>query len=139
VTPDEFPGVFTRGWARPKPTEFLNFFLPLIAADATFIQPGFPVAVGHDQIARTFRRLFALLPDMTAVPQYTAVTGAIVFVESACVATLSGKPIEFRVCDRFVLRDGKISARHSFSDLLPLLTAVLRHPGTWPRVITGWR
>jgi ketosteroid isomerase-like protein len=135
MTPGEFPPAFAQGWALPKPDAFLDYFLPMITADATFTQPAFPTAVGHEQISRTFRRLFTLLPDMVAVPAHTAVAGDMVFIESTCTATLAGKAIEFRVCDRFELRNGKITSRHSFSDPVPLLAAVLRHPATWPRAL----
>ncbi|HET6501144.1 MAG TPA: nuclear transport factor 2 family protein [Amycolatopsis sp.] len=139
MTPDEFPEAFAQGWALPKPGAFLDYFLPMFAEDATVTQPMFPPAVGHQQISRTFRRLFALLPDMTAVPVHWAVAGDIVFIESACTATPAGTAIEFRVCDRFVLRKGKITDRRSFLDPLPLLAKVLGHPSTWPRALRSRR
>jgi hypothetical protein len=42
MTPDEFPAVFTHGWALPKPDAFLDYFLPMIAPDATFVQVRHP-------------------------------------------------------------------------------------------------
>jgi hypothetical protein len=41
MTPEEFPAVFGRGWALPKPQTFLDHFLPLIHPQATFTQPMF--------------------------------------------------------------------------------------------------
>ncbi|MBK1786610.1 nuclear transport factor 2 family protein [Prauserella cavernicola] len=139
MTPDEFPEAFARGWSLPKPDAFLDYFLPMIAEDATFTQPALPTAIGHEQIARTFRRLFALLPDMVAIPEHTAVTGGTVFIESACTATLAGTAISFRVCDHFELRHGTITSRHSFPDPIPLLATILRHPSTWTLALQARR
>jgi len=58
MTTEDFPAMFTEGWALPKPDRFLDHFMPIIHRDAKFTQPGFPAAVGHDQIQRMFRRLF---------------------------------------------------------------------------------
>ncbi len=139
MTPDELPELFAHGWALPKPDPFLEHFLPLIDHGATFTQPMFPVAYGHDQIATLFRRLFALLPDMTAIPTWTAVQGNTVFIESDCSATLGRKPVRFAVCDRFKIQDGKIIERQSHSDALPLVLTTLRRPTAWPRAITSRR
>jgi limonene-1,2-epoxide hydrolase len=139
MTSQEFPDVFAHGWSLPKPEPFLSYFLTMIAEDAVFIQPMFPRAVGHEQIARTFRQLFALVPDMTAIPVHTATRDRVVFIESTCTATLAGETVQFTVCDRFEIQDRKIAQRHSYSDPLPLLLAVLRHPSTWPRALKARR
>ncbi len=139
MTPEELPNLFAEGWALPKPDGFLTHFLPLIDSEATFTQPMFPVAHGHDQIATLFRRLFALLPDMTAIPTRTAVQHDIVFIESACSATLGRKPTRFSVCDRFQIQDGKIIDRRAYSDSLPLVLTTLRRPSSWPRALMARR
>jgi limonene-1,2-epoxide hydrolase len=139
VTPEEFPNLFAEGWLLPKPEPFLDYFLPLIDREATFTQPMFPAAQGHDQIATLFRQLFALFPDMTAIPSRTAVQDDIVFIESACTATLGRKPVQFSVCDRFQIKDGKLIERASYSDSLPIVLMTLRRPSAWPRALKARR
>ena len=139
MTPEEFPNLFAKGWALPKPDQFLDYFLPLIDPEATFTQPMFPMARGHDQIATLFRQLFVLLPDMTATPTRTAAQHDIVFIESDCSATLGRKPVRFSVCDRFQIQDGKVIDRRSYSDSLPLALRTLRRPSAWPRALKARR
>jgi limonene-1,2-epoxide hydrolase len=139
MTAEEFPDLFAQGWALPKPEPFLEYFLPMIAEDAVFVQPMFPRAVGHQQIKRTFQQLFALMPDVTAVPVHTATREQIVFIESKCTATLASQLVQFTVCDRFEIQDGKITQRCSYSDPVPLLAGVLRHPSIWPRALKARR
>jgi hypothetical protein len=47
MTPEEFTAIFTKVWVLPKPEPFLDHFLPLIDANAVFIQPTFPDAHGY--------------------------------------------------------------------------------------------
>lgn len=135
MIPDEFPRAFAEGWALPKPDAFLGHFLPLIHGEAVFSQPMFPDAHGIAEIEDMFRRLFTLFPDMALAVRHSAVQGDTVFIESECTATLGRKPVRFRVCDRFVLVAGTISARQSYSDSLPVLLTGLRRPSSWPRLV----
>ncbi len=139
MTPEEFPRLFTEGWTLPKPQPFLDYFLPLIHPDATFTQPMFPAAHGHAEIERLFRRLFTLLPDLTAIPHTTAVDANHVYIESDCTTTLGRKPLSFQVCDQFTIQDGKITTRRSYSDPLPTLLATLRRPRSWPTALKSQR
>ena len=135
MRPDEFPSVYTHGWTLGKPDAFLEYFLPLISTDAVFVQPGFPDAAGHAQIARMFRRLFALFPDLSSTPQYSAIAGDTVFIESTCASTAGRRTIRFEACDRFVIRDGKIVLRRSYSDPTSTIVALAGNPSSWPRII----
>jgi limonene-1,2-epoxide hydrolase len=135
MTPDEFPDVFAAGWALPKPDGFLDFFLPMIAENAVFSQPSFPDARGRDEVAHMFRQLFTLFPDMTASPQYIAVAGDVVFIESTCATTIGRRTVQFTVCDRFVIRDDQIQQRRSHSDPIPTMVALARSPKAWARAI----
>jgi limonene-1,2-epoxide hydrolase len=135
MTPEEFPAVFGEGWALPKPQPFLDHFLPLVHPQATFTQPMFGDAHGPAEVERMFRRLFALLPDLIATPRRSAVHRDTVFIESDCKAMLGTKPISFSVCDRFVIEDGKLFDRRSYSDPGPVLRAVLRRPSSWTRAV----
>jgi limonene-1,2-epoxide hydrolase len=131
--------VFATGWALPKPDAFLDYFLPLIADDAVFSQPSFPDARGHTQIARMFRQLFTLFPDLTASPQHSATAGDTVFIESTCTTTIGRRIIQFAVCDRFIIRDGKIQQRRSHSNPISTMVALARSPQAWTRVIQSRR
>jgi limonene-1,2-epoxide hydrolase len=135
MMPEELPAVFAEGWALPKPQPFLDHFLPLIHPQATFTQSLLPDAHGPAEVEQMFRRLFTLLPDLIATPRRSAVHDDIVFIESDCTATLGTKPISFSVCDRFVIQDGKLLDRRSYSDPGPVLRAVLRRPSSWTRAL----
>jgi limonene-1,2-epoxide hydrolase len=139
MTPEDFPEVFATGWALAKPDAFLEYFLPVIAEDAVFSQPSFPDARGHAEIAKMFRQLFTLFPDLTATPEHIAVAGDTVFIESTCATTIGQRTIQFSVCDRFVIRDGKIQQRRSHSDPISTMVALARNPRAWARVIRSRR
>lgn len=139
VTPAELPAVFAEGWALAKPEPFLAFFLPLIDADALFTQPLLGPARGHAQISAMFRRLFALMPEFTAVPRRSAVDGDVVFIESDCEAVVSRARVRFDVCDRFALAGGRIVERRTFFDPSPVVAAVARRPWLWPAAIRSRR
>jgi hypothetical protein len=76
-----------------------------------------------------------LLPDLLATPRRSAVPGDTVFIESDCTATLRTKPIWFSVCDRFVIQEGKMFDRRSYSDPGPVLLAILSQPSSWVRAV----
>jgi len=135
MKPADLPAIFAEGWDLPKPDPFLDYFRPLIHRAATFTQPMFADAHGRDEVERMFRRLFVLFPDLSAEPIRSAVVDDVVFIESTCTATLGRKPFRFSVCDRFVIEDGQILERRSFSDPTSAVFAVLRRPTSWPRVI----
>lgn len=133
--PAGFVDQFAQGWALPKPDAFFEYFAALIAPDAAFRQPLFPTAVGPEGFTRTFRPLFQLIPDLVANVQRWAAREEVVFIESTFVGTLDRTPVEFDVCDRFVLRHGIIAERTSYSDPTPIFATISRHPTTWPRAV----
>jgi hypothetical protein len=75
VIPDEFPHRFAQGWALPMPDALLEYFMPIISADAVFSQPLFRTARGHKEIEMLFRRIFVRMPDLTVTPATSAVAG----------------------------------------------------------------
>jgi limonene-1,2-epoxide hydrolase len=131
MTPEDFPVVFAEGWALDKPEPFLDYFRPLIHDNATFVQPMFPDAHGPAEVERMFRKLFSLFPDLRAETQRFAINGDTVFIESECTNNVRGRIIRFPVCDRFAIRDGKLLERQSYSDPLPVVVSVFRHPTMW--------
>jgi hypothetical protein len=82
-----------------------------------------------------FRRLFTLFPDLRARPLRSAVSNDTVFIESECIGTIGYKPLQFSVCDRFVIEDGSIIDRRSYSNPASAAFVILRRPTSWPRVI----
>jgi limonene-1,2-epoxide hydrolase len=135
--PTRFVDQFAEGWALPKPEAFFEYFAPLIAADARFRQPLFPTAVGPEGFRRTFQPLFELIPDLVANVRRWAAREEVVFIESTFVGTLDRAAAEFDVCDRFVLRDGIIAERTSYSDPTAIFGAIARHPSVWPRTVSS--
>jgi hypothetical protein len=115
----------------------LDYFLPLIATDAVFRQPLAPEALGRDEIAAMFRRLFTLLPDMVAAPRNWAVAGDVVLLESECSGTMGGRPFDFVVLDRFVVTEGQISSRLSVFDSAAMVRAILTRPRAWRSAIAS--
>jgi ketosteroid isomerase-like protein len=111
----------------------------MIDANAIFTQPLAPDARGHTEIERMFGQLFALIPDLLTTPRRSAVNGEIVFIESECTGTVGAKPIHFPVCDRFIIREGKIIERHSYTDPLLLIGPILSRPGSWLRALRSRR
>jgi limonene-1,2-epoxide hydrolase len=135
LTAAEFVDVFAHGWALPKPEPFLDYFLPLVHPEATFVQPIFPTAHGVDGVERLFRQLFIQIPDLTAEVQRSAVSGDTIYIESLCTGTLGRKPVRFAVCDFFHIYEDLIFERRSFSDPLPVLLATVRRPTSWNRAL----
>lgn len=139
MSPEEFPAAFAHGWALPKPDGFIDYFLPVIAPDAVFVQPGFPAAHGRDQVIGMFRRLFTLFPDLTATPNCSAIAGDTVLITSTCTTAIGQKSVHFDVCDRFVIRDGMIAERQSYSDPTPTMLQLVVHPTAWGRIVKSRR
>ena len=130
MTPEDFPAVFAEGSALPKPGPFLDFFRPLIHDNAMFVQPMFADTQAR-QVEQMFRSLFSLFPDLRAEIQRSAIHGDTVFIESECTSDIGRKVVHFSVCDRFVISDGRMLERRSYSDPMPVVLAVLGHPTLW--------
>ena len=63
--------------------------------------------------------------------------GNVLFIEFRLRATIGGRPFEWPVVDRFVLRDdGKAVERVTYFDSLPLLAAAAARPSGWGQL---WR
>lgn len=114
----------------------LEHFAPRIHPEIVAMQPMAPVVHGHAAFEQMFRRFFALLPDLTLTVDRWAARGDAVFVESTCRGSLGGKPIEFSVCDRFVLSDGLIVDRRAYLDPSSIMRALFTRPRSWLRVLS---
>jgi limonene-1,2-epoxide hydrolase len=139
MTPEQFVAEFIAGWAKPVPEGFAKHFTAMSHQDVEARQPLLPTARGREAYMRSFRNVFALMPDFHPEVLTTAINGETVFIESHVTATLGGRRIGFDVCDRFELRDGLIYRRQAYFDPTPIVVGVLLRPWLLPRVLRGLR
>jgi ketosteroid isomerase-like protein len=122
--PAQFVHVFQTGWLQAKPDGFIDFFRPHLHDEIVGTGPIFPDTHGSDEFLASFRQTFAYIPDITLTVEDWGARGESVFVASRCTGSIGETPLEFRVCDHFVLRDGLIFRRDSYWD-----PSVLNPPG----------
>lgn len=113
---EEFVKIFQEGWARPKPDPFIDFWYPYISETVVSTQPLFPPAYGRDEFLDRFREVFSIISNMTGVVEAWAGNGNSVFIKGVFSGSMGDTPIEFTVCDYFVIEDGLIVKRESYFD-----------------------
>jgi len=119
---------FRRFWCAPS----LDGLPELLAPDVKLVQPLAPVMHGLEEVRRQFGAIFAWLPDLSGEVDRWSGTGDFVFIEFRLRGTIGGRPFEWPVVDRFVLRaDGKAVERVTYFDSLPLLGAAAARPSGW--------
>ena len=121
---------FADFWRNPSPERMGE----LLSEDVVLRQPLSPPMRGLVAAQVEFEKIFRWLPDLRGVVDGWSAAGETVFIEFRLRATLSGRPLEWPVVDRFTLRGDKASERVSYFDGLPLLVRVLRQPTSW----WGW-
>ena len=136
VTPERLVEVFATAWSRPKPEPFIEHFAPHLHPDVVMHQPGMPPIHGVDGFARSFRKLFELIPDLVATVDFWAASGDTVLIVSTATGTIGRLPVSFAVCDRFDLADGLVVARRAFFDATPLRRTIARQPQVWRAAVT---
>jgi ketosteroid isomerase-like protein len=126
---------FREGWRAPKgPEAFVEQFRSRLAPDVRLVQPQLPTLVGLRGFEQRFvRPLFELMPDIRGEVERWAAGGDTVYIELTLRATLGGRPLSWRVCDRVTLRDGVAIERESYFDPGPLIAAIARTPRAWPK------
>jgi hypothetical protein len=126
---------FTQGWRSPRgPDAFAAHFLPMLAADIRLIQPHLPTVVGHRAFEQQFvGPLFQLLPDIHGEVERWGARDDTLYIEMTLRATLGGRQVSWRVCDRVTLQGGLAVERESYFDPSPILIAVAKAPRAWPR------
>jgi ketosteroid isomerase-like protein len=129
---ERFVASFTAAWARPR----LEDFIALAAPQVRLVQPVAATTEGIEAFADFFRRLMALIPDLTAGVERWAASEDGVYIELTFRGTLGGKPVSWSGIDRIVLRDGRIAERVNYSDPAPVLAAIATRPSAWLR---WWR
>ena len=128
IRAEQFVETFRRYWAAPS----LGGFDAALAEDVVLVQPLSAPMHGLAEVRAGFTPIFAWLPDLHAEVDRWAAQGDVVMIEFRLRATLGGKPFEWPVVDRFVLReDGKATLRVTYFDPLPLVFATLTRPSCW--------
>lgn len=127
-----FAAAFAEAWAEPTPDRLSSLLHP----DVRLVAPLMATTVGRDQARREFSRLFELMPDIRGRVARWSGTEDVLFIEFTLSGTLGGRPIEWRLVDRFRLEDGLGIERISYFDPLPLIAAFARVPTAWGRL---WR
>jgi ketosteroid isomerase-like protein len=134
---ERWVAAFIDGWRAPRgPEQFAAHFRSQLSGEVRLIQPQLPMAVGHRGFEEQFvKPLFALMPDIRGEVERWAARGDHLYIELTLHATLGGRPLSWRVCDRVTLHDGVAIERESYFDPAPLLTALARSPRAWPRFL----
>ena len=131
---------FAAGWAAGGPVErFVAHFAPLCRPDALFVQPLAPPTRGRDGLRQLFGPLFEAMPDLRGEVLRWGPTDDGVIIELTLRGSLGGRPLEWTVADRVILRDGLVAERRSYFDPTPLLPALVMRPLAALRLMRGMR
>jgi ketosteroid isomerase-like protein len=128
------PSSAAERWRAPRgPDAFAAHFRPMLAPDVRLLQPQLPTVTGVRGFEqRVVRPLFTLFPDIRGEVECWAAREDVLYIELTLRATLAGRPVSWRACDRVTLRDGLAVERESYFDPAPLLAAIARSPRAWP-------
>lgn len=126
-----FVEAFKAYWHDPS----VDALVELLSEDVVLRQPLGPTTRGLEAGKRAFARILAAIPDLRATVVRWGPTEDGVLIEFRLHGTVGGKPVEWPVVDRFVLRDGLATERVSYFDPGRLLRAVATRPTSWPRLL----
>jgi ketosteroid isomerase-like protein len=129
ATAERFVRAFGEVWARPT----ADALVALCHPDVRLAAPLTKTTVGREAARAEFQRILSVWPDFRVEVDRWSATGDLVFIELTMMATIAGRLRRFPAVDRIVLRDGLVFERVTYSDSLPILTTMLRHPSAWPR------
>jgi ketosteroid isomerase-like protein len=130
---ERFVAAFEAAWKTPR----LEDFEALATLEVRLVQPVATTTEGIEAFRDFFRRLTALIPDLSARVDGWAPSGDdTVYIELTFRGTLGGKPISWHGVDRITLRDGRIAERVNYADPVPILLAIASRPSSWSR---WWR
>ena len=125
------------------PERFFRMLDERTTADTVLSQPMAAPVHGPAGARELFGTLFEAIPDLRVDVLRWGATSDGVLLEIRLHGTLGGRPLAWEAVDRFVLNDGKIAARHSYFDPLPLGKAMALSPRTsvklLPSLINGRR
>ena len=128
---EEFVEAFARYWEAPSVRELDG----ILDEEVVLRQPLAPTSRGLAAAKRSFSRIFTAIPDLHAVVDRWGPTDDGVLIEFRLMGTVGGRPIEWPVVDRFVLKNGMGIERIGYFDPTPLLRAFLTRPTSWWRFL----
>src|SRR5262245_39704354 len=125
---EEFAERFAEVWKHPSVEELVALLHPAV----TLYQPHLPVMHGRAAAREEFQRLLQWLPGFHGdVERYRGSQG-VVFIEWRMLFPIGNEGITIPAVDRFVIEDGLAIERAVYFNQLPLVMAILSHPGVWP-------
>ena len=124
VRAEDFVRRFAAYWRDPDPSTLDR----ILTDDVRLVQPLSATTHGLADAQASFRRLFALFPDLRGTVDRWRGDDMSVFIEFRLHATLGAGRIEWPAVDRFTLRGAKASERVSYFDGVPLAGRLLWHP-----------
>jgi predicted SnoaL-like aldol condensation-catalyzing enzyme len=142
---EEFVTFFEELWAvgSTDPERFFRMLDERTTPDTVLSQPMAAPVRGPAGARELFGTLFEAIPDLKVDVLRWGPTSDGALLEIRLHGTLGGRPLAWEAVDRFVLSDGKIAARHSYFDPLPLGKAMALSPRTsvklLPSLINGRR
>lgn len=124
----EFVQRFERFWRAPAPQR-----LDMLLADPVrLVAPLTPTTHTLAEGRRSFARLLALIPDLTAEVHRWGPTDEGVLIEFTLSGSVGGGPLSWRAVDRIALGDdGLATERVSYFDAMPLVLTLARRPRAW--------
>jgi hypothetical protein len=127
---EELVAFFQEGWnaGATDPERFFAHFGGRLTPDCLFTQPLAAAGRGPEGLRQLFTPLFHAIPDLRLDVVRWGATDDGALIEIRLHGTFGGRPLAWSAVDRLVLRDGLISARHSYFDALPLMATMLRRP-----------
>jgi SnoaL-like domain len=135
-----FAEQFAAGWRAGGPADrFVEHFAPLCTPQVLLVQPLSPPLRGREGLQRLAGALFEAMPDLRGEVLRWGPTDDGLIIELTLRGTLDGRPLEWTVADRVVLRNGLMAERRSYFDPTPLLPAMLRRPRAALRLMRGMR
>jgi len=127
TTEEEFAERFAEVWKHPSVEELIALLHP----DVVLYQPHLPVMHGRAAAREEFQRLLHWLPDFRGHVERFRGSDGVVFVEWRMWFPIGRKGVSIGAVDRFVLKDGLAIERAVYFNQLPLVIAILSHPGYW--------
>jgi hypothetical protein len=117
---------FAAAWADPSP-EALSV---LLHPEGRLIQPLEPEIRGRAAVEASWRRNFALIPDLRGEVLRWAASDDLLVIEVQLSGTIGGRRVVWISSDHIRLEDGLVKERVAHFDPTPLVGALLRSPPT---------
>ena len=126
----EFVEFFAEAWRSggADPERFFAEIGSRMTPTTRLVQPLARTVRGPEGLRELFTPLFAAIPDLRSRVERWGATEDGVLIEHTLHGTLGGRPINWSLVDRFILRDGFFEERRAYFDPLPLALVLLSRP-----------